>query len=171
MARPRDRQALSQAQRWCRLRRLVSFLWLAQTRTKLIAYPSYSSNGASFNPDSLSSARTTAGPSGLASITPPTGSPLRSSLSRSHAIRVRVPISNAHPASSISAESPADSYDRFRHDASDFARRVRQRYGDPSASDSTVVTSLARAGYGSGFATEPHEEESSLSSGREVVGR
>ncbi|GAA5871421.1 hypothetical protein JCM3774_005593 [Rhodotorula dairenensis] len=146
-------------------------------------------NRSDFNPDSLSAARTTVDSSGGISQTSPNTSPLRSSLSRSHAIRVRVPLSNAHPASAIAAASvsstltddgaaaAASSYDRYRHDASDFARRVRQRYADPSASDSAVVTSLARAGYGSGFADELEEETDAAACpipglrGRETIGR
>ncbi|KWU45228.1 hypothetical protein RHOSPDRAFT_33173 [Rhodotorula sp. JG-1b] len=153
-----------------------------------------------FNPDSLSSARTTTvDPSGGVSRTSPANSPLRSSLSRSHAIRVRVPLSNPHPASALAtssgngeggagrqqqqggSESATASYDRYRSDASDFARRVRQRYADPSASDSAVVTSLERAGYGSGFAAEEEEDDErgggapcsncAHSRGREVIGR
>ncbi|KAG0660763.1 hypothetical protein C6P46_004447 [Rhodotorula mucilaginosa] len=154
-----------------------------------------------FNPDSLSSARTTVDANGGVSRTSPVNSPLRSSLSRSHAIRVRVPLSNPHPASALATssssggnsggrarqqqgggnESATASYDRYRNDASDFARRVRQRYADPSASDSAVVTSLERAGYGSGFAAEDEEEDDDRGGapcsncaharGREVVGR
>lgn len=153
-----------------------------------------------FNPDSLSSARTTVDANGGTSRTSPVQSPLRSSLSRSHAIRVRVPLSNPHPASALATsssfavagggarqqqgggnESATASYDRYRNDASDFARRVRQRYADPSASDSAVVTSLERAGYGSGFAAEDEEEDDDRGGapcsncaharGREVVGR
>jgi hypothetical protein len=208
VARPRHRQALAEAQRGRRFHRTVrTFLSTrAPVHQRLANLRSNASfvrarRNRTFNPDSLSSARTTVDANGGVSRTSPVNSPLRSSLSRSHAIRVRVPLSNPHPASALATssssggnsggrarqqqgggnESATASYDRYRNDASDFARRVRQRYADPSASDSAVVTSLERAGYGSGFAAEDEEEDDDRGGapcsncaharGREVVGR
>ncbi|GAA5982752.1 hypothetical protein JCM10908_006771 [Rhodotorula pacifica] len=152
---------------------------------KRSAGAAFANSNRDFNPDSLSSARTSTEQSGGISRTSPANSPLRSSLSRSHAIRMRVPLSNAHPASALAAAGGGGSetaaattlYDRYRHDASDFARRVRQRYADPSASDSAVVTSLERAGYGSGFAEEDGDDGGGaagairLRRGRDAIGR
>ncbi|GAA6053785.1 hypothetical protein NBRC10513_005546 [Rhodotorula toruloides] len=117
-----------------------------------------SRNGGSapFNTDSLSSAPTTVG-----NHSPSAGtSPLRSSLSRSHAIRLRVPLAST-PLAADSPASPVDDYDRYRSDAADLSRRVRARTADYSASDgmSGVARSLERAGYGSAFGSEDVEDE------------
>ncbi|GAA5884115.1 hypothetical protein JCM6882_002145 [Rhodosporidiobolus microsporus] len=98
-----------------------------------------------------------------------------SSLSRSGAIRHRIPLAGSSSSSSSPSSSsfaptattgagPADEYDRFRADAADFQRRVRQRLADPSASEEAaggggVVGGLERAGYGSGFVDDEEEEE------------
>ncbi|BGP35767.1 hypothetical protein JCM10296v2_007619 [Rhodotorula toruloides] len=136
---------------------------------------SRNSGSAPFNTDSLSSASTTVG-----NHSPSAGtSPLRSSLSRSHAIRLRVPLAST-PLAADSPASPVDDYDRYRSDAADFSRRVRARTADYSASDgmSGIARSLERAGYGSVFGSEDVEEERirSASRGRgrrsmEAVGR
>ncbi|BGO96044.1 hypothetical protein NBRC10512v2_007760 [Rhodotorula toruloides] len=118
--------------------------------------PSRNGSSAPFNTDSLSSAATT-----VSNHSPSAGtSPLRSSLSRSHAIRLRVPLAST-PLAADSPASPVDDYDRYRSDAADFSRRVRARTADYSASDgmSGVARSLERAGYGSAFGSEDVEEE------------
>ncbi|GAA5845238.1 hypothetical protein JCM11251_003853 [Rhodosporidiobolus azoricus] len=92
-----------------------------------------------------------------------------SSLSRSGAIRHRIPLAtSSSPSGAATNIAPTpftyfhpeavDEYDRFRADASDFTRRVRQRLADPSASVDAggggIVRGLERAGYGSGFEAE-----------------
>ncbi|BGP27991.1 hypothetical protein JCM10295v2_006978 [Rhodotorula toruloides] len=128
-----------------------------------------------FNTDSLSSASPTVG-----NLSPTADAfPLRSSLSRSHAIRLRVPLAS-NPLAAESPASPVDDYDRYRSDAADFLRRVRARVDDPSASEtvSGVARSLERAGYGSAFGSEDVEDGTVRTTGRgrggtsiEAVGR
>ncbi|BGP52103.1 hypothetical protein JCM10450v2_008074 [Rhodotorula kratochvilovae] len=118
---------------------------------------------AGFSTDRLSTASTTV-PSTTSS---PNGG---ASLSRAHAIRLRVPLSGA--ASSALAEGGGGDgaqYDRFRADAGSFARRVRRRLADPSAAEGDAVGRLERAGYGSGF--EAEEEERGGGESRERRGR
>ncbi|GAA5942471.1 hypothetical protein JCM3775_006997 [Rhodotorula graminis] len=117
-------------------------------------------NAGVLNTDRLSSASTTVnGATTGAVASPSSSSPSGSTLSRSHAIRTRIPLSrainsNAPLFGSSARDSSTTSYDRYRSDATAFSRRVRRRLADPSAAGGAVVGSLERAGYGSGFELE-----------------
>ncbi|GAA5839934.1 hypothetical protein JCM9279_005214 [Rhodotorula babjevae] len=122
-------------------------------------------NAGVLNTDRLSTASTTVNNAATGAVASPSASASGSTLSRSHAIRTRIPLSraiNPHaPSFGTSARDSSTSsglYDRYRSDAATYSRRVRRRLADPSAAGGAVVGSLERAGYGSGFELEADEE-------------
>jgi len=115
------------------------------------------------NTDRLSTASTTVNDPTAGAAASPSSSASGSTLSRSHAIRTRIPLSraiNPHAFDTSARDSSTSSglYDRYRSDAATYSRRVRRRLADPSAAGGAVVGSLERAGYGSGFELEGEEE-------------
>ncbi|GAA6056234.1 hypothetical protein JCM3770_002100 [Rhodotorula araucariae] len=130
-----------------------------------------SRNSRAFNPDLLSSASTTVPPSSSDSAT--FGLTSGATLSRAHAIRLRVPLSGARRAANGEGAS-GETYDRFRADAASFERRVRRRLADTAGGE--VVDRLERVGYGTGFEAEERQDEASIERRqtggmRETVGR
>ncbi|GJN94208.1 hypothetical protein Rhopal_007282-T1 [Rhodotorula paludigena] len=113
-----------------------------------------SANTPGFDTDNLSTATSSFAhlANGSTPPTPPSGS-RTSSLSRSHAIRVRVPLAGTSAASPFarSSEPAVVDYDRYREDAAEFRRRVRRRVEGEAAAGEGVQGSLERVGYGSGF--------------------
>ncbi|GAA5957992.1 hypothetical protein JCM3765_006226 [Sporobolomyces pararoseus] len=117
--------------------------------------------------DTLSSATTT--------IRANSGFGSGASLSRSHALRLRVPLASPSTSTSTSTStSSVANYDRYRSDAQQYARRVRQRLDDTTrdgqndrvgereaagAGMGGVVGSLERAGYGSWYEFESDSDE------------
>ncbi|GAA5928433.1 hypothetical protein JCM1841_005672 [Sporobolomyces salmonicolor] len=136
--------------------------------------------------DRLSNATTTLGggpPTGRESLFSPrvrtSSSGSTGTLNRSHAIRVRVPVSS-HPSQASSPRAatsgPEATYDRYRSDAQAFQRRVRQRLGESESAGEGVGRRLEGAGYGSGFDGDEEREgeserERRRDRGRERVGR
>ncbi|GAA5997515.1 Grh1p [Rhodotorula paludigena] len=121
--------------------------WADGTRRSSAAAPGFDND--SLSTATLSFAHLANGP---APPTPPSGS-RTSSLSRSHAIRVRVPLAGTSAASPFarSSEPAVVDYDRYREDAAEFRRRVRRRVEGEAAAGEGVQGSLERVGYGSGF--------------------
>ncbi|GAA5902413.1 uncharacterized protein JCM6883_001401 [Sporobolomyces salmoneus] len=127
--------------------------------------------------DNLSSATTTVNND---SSRPRSGS--GASLNRSRAIRLTIPLASS---SSPNSNSSVANYDRYRSDAQQYARRVRQRLDNNDLSSAVVgseeeaagaglgvVASLERAGYGSWFDEEEEDvEETSAVSKRSKGGR
>ncbi|BGP20661.1 hypothetical protein JCM10213_001093 [Rhodosporidiobolus nylandii] len=112
----------------------------------------------------------------------------QSSLTRSFAIRRRIPLAGSPsssstiflsaPLSSSHADTAEADYDRYRADATTFERRVRRRLADPAAAaDSTaaegraVLRGLEGAGYGTQFVEEEREESAGGLRRRRAGGR